>query len=127
MTTAAKSVESSWKNVEASRCRCGAKPERSRRRRSKSVGDMCALDSRDNDNYPSNVPFSGKIGDSNGVKKGEKKTKKELFSHFFKKSDLDFSHAFRDNFCSRVYIFGSSFFVKKEVVSSKESFLSSSV
>jgi len=71
------------------------------------------------------VPFSGKIGDSNGVKKGEKKTKKELFSHFFKKSDLDFSHAFRDNFfvLSCVYIFWS--FVKKEVVSSKESFLSS--
>ena len=53
------------------------------------------------------MPFSGKIGDSNGVKKGEKKTKKELFSHFFKKSDLDFSHTFRDNFfvLSRVYIF----------------------
>ena len=42
MTTTAKSVESSWKNVEASKRRCGAKPERSRRRRS-SVGDVCAL------------------------------------------------------------------------------------
>ena len=124
MTTTAKSVESSWKNVEASRRRCGAKPERSRRRRS-SVGDVCALKfCCDNGiiNYPSNkVPFSGKIGDSNGGHTGEKKTKKGTFFAFFKKSDLDFSRTFRDNFIV-LYIFGSSF-VQKEVIIVKGVFI----
>jgi len=92
---------------------------------SSSVGDVCALKfCCDNGiiNYPSNkVPFSGKIGDSNGGHTGEKKTKKGTFFAFFKKSDLDFSRTFRDNFIV-LYIFGSSF-VQKEVIIVKGVFI----
>ena len=122
MTTTAKSVESSWKNVEASRRRCGAKPERSRRRRS-SVGDVCALkfccDNGIIFTLVTKCLFREKSATQTEGTQAKKRPKKELFSPFLKNRTWIFRAHFEIILLFSIFLVHRS--SKKRSSSSKES------